>query len=464
MQFDEKFLIHSLSNVFIKQYFFPKEVSVSIDSRTLQVGDIFIPLNGKCVDGHMFLEDALKKGAAGIFIEQHKADILSAIDKALLKEKLIVIVPSTFDALLQLAFAWRSAYQGKVVGITGSVGKTSTKEALSHLLTSANIENIASINNQNTLLGSAINIMRIRPQHKVAIFEMGISHRGEMAQIANIVRPTIGIITNIGHQHMEGLGSLSDIAIEKRDIFKFFKEDNIGIINGDQSILSDVSYLHPVIKFGAKMSNQIQARKVRVVGAQINFIIKLYNKKYTLNIKKPHAGIVFQTLAVAAAAQLLGVADEVIIKGIQSVVTVEGRFQEMSCKFGGGVLINDCYNANPESMKAALMAFEQLEGTGKKIAVLGDMLGLGINSPFWHRQIGRFLRKVPSIKKVILVGKMVCWIQKTAPFSVEVIQVPDWKMAVDILNQEMLSAPFVLVKGSRDVGLSNLVEQFGSKN
>lgn len=462
MQFDRKFLTKTLSNVSIEQDYFPEDVLFSIDTRTLQAEDIFIALVGQKSDGHDFVADAFAKGASGCVINRAKASLLMKIDNKILHEKLVVLVDDTYQALLMLAAEWRKQFSFPVIGITGSVGKTSTKECLSYVLDQASIDHIASIDNQNTLIGSALNMLRMREHHKAAIFEMGISNRGEMARIAGLVRPTIGVITNIGHQHMDGLGSLNDIAIEKRDIFKYFAEDNIGIVNGDQPMLSDVSYLHPIITFGSKMSNQIQARKVRISGEQISFILKIYGKKYPVVIKRPHVGIINQVLAVAAVSHLLQIPDELIVRVIQEPVLVASRFQPFSCKFSGATLIDDCYNANPESVKAALLALQQIESTQQKIAVLGDMLGLGVNSPFWHRQIGRFLRKVPSVKKVILVGKLVEWVQKTAPFGCEIIMVPDWQSAATILEQDIKNKPVVLVKGSRAIGLDNLVKQFSS--
>jgi UDP-N-acetylmuramoyl-tripeptide--D-alanyl-D-alanine ligase len=165
-------------------------------------------------------------------------------------------------------------------------------------------------------------------------------------------------------------------------------------------------------------------------------------------------------LIVSAVGHLLQIPDELIVKVIQEPIVVAGRFQSFPCKFSGATLIDDCYNASPESVKAALLALQQIESTKQKIAVLGDMLGLGANSPFWHRQIGRFLRKVPSVRKVILVGKLVEWTQKTAPFGYNVVVVSDWQSAVDVLKEDMKMEPVILVKGSHAVGLSNLVMQF----
>jgi UDP-N-acetylmuramoyl-tripeptide--D-alanyl-D-alanine ligase len=191
--------------------------------------------------------------------------------------------------------------------------------------------------------------------------------------------------------------------------------------------------------------------------------MKIYKEKHTVTLTKPHTGSVFNALAATAAAHLLGVPHAIILKSIQEPLQVPGRFEQKDLKERKGTLINDCYNANPESMKAALLAFQNIETSAQKIAVLGDMLELGVNSPFWHRQLGRFLRKVPSLRQVILVGDLVKWTKKTAPVGLTVEVVPTWSDAVEKLSSKMDKESVVLVKGSNGVGLRHLVDAFTEK-
>ena len=275
------------------------------------------------------------------------------------------------QAFIKLACAWRDQFNYPVVGITGSVGKTSTKEILKSILHANNIPFIASEGNQNTRVGVAINIFKMRSNHQAAIFELGISKRGEMAELAKIARPSTAVITGIGHAHMEGLGSLADIALEKRDIFKYFNDSSIGIINGDQPLLANVGYNHPMIKFGSKTVNQIQARKIHATGTNISFVMKIYKEKCNVTLQHPHEGAVMNSLAATAIAYLLRVPTAKIIEGIQQPLRVSGRFEEKALSAKKGKIIHDCYNANPESMKAALLAFQKIETKAQKIAVLG---------------------------------------------------------------------------------------------
>ena len=428
--------------------------------RTMQSGDIFVALSGLRSDGHDYIPDVLAKGAAGIIIAHNKKQILEKIDKELLAKKLVIVVPNPEQALIALAARWRKQFEYPVIGITGSIGKTSTKETIAKILKYHGVNYLANQGNQNTKIGISLNVLRMRTHHQVALFEVGINKRGEMAKLADLLQPTSGIITGIGHSHMEGLGSLADIAAEKRSLFKNFTDKSIGIINGDQPILACVSYPHPVMKFGSKTTNQIQSRKIKIDASGISFILKIYKEKFPIKLHQTHAGAISHALAAAAVAYLLNIPTDVIVAALEKEQAIAGRFQQLAMNHARGMLINDCYNASPESMKAALTAFEYLDTPALKIAVLGDMLELGANAPFWHRQLGRFLRKVPTLKKVILVGSQVEWIKKTAPASLVIEHVPNWQEAAKSLQNQMGEKSVVLVKGSNGVGLQNLVEQF----
>lgn len=455
MRFDDHFIKQVVPGVSIAYGRIPEDATFSIDSRHVQPGTIFVALKGAHRDGHDFVENAFANGASGCIIAESKKEILTRICD--IKNKCVMLVKDPLQALISLSAAWRSCFDYPVVAITGSVGKTSTKEFLSQIMKGCGKNFLVSHGNQNTKLGLALNILRMRKDHELAIFEVGISKRGEMAELAEFLRPTTALITNIGHQHMDGLGSLHDIALEKRDVFKYFTQESIGIINGDQPILANVSYQHPVIKYGSKTINQIQARKLRVLGSHISFVLKIYKNKYSIVLDHPHVGSVFNVLAATAVAHWLGVSDEMIVSAVQKPCVVAGRFEECEVAGGQGIVINDCYNASPESLKAALLAFQQIETKSPKIAILGDMLGLGVNSPFWHRQVGRFLRKVPSLSKVILVGNLVSWVKKTAPIGLRVEVVSSWQEAVAKLEADLANKPAILVKGSRAMGLDNLV-------
>ncbi len=460
MQFDENFIRQILSDASIYGTI-PINLSFSIDSRNIRKDDIYVALSGQQCDGHQFVVNACKNGARGAIISSNfLTECQQELKKNNLNDTFLIVVDNPKKALIKLAIAWREQFNIPIIGVTGSVGKTFTKEMIAKVFYVAGKSYVASYGNQNTQIGVALNVLRLRSEHEVAVFEMGVNRRGEMALLAQIVKPTIAVITSVGHAHMEGLGSLQDIALEKRNIFKYFTENDIGIVNGDQPLLASVSYHHPVIKVGLKTTNQIQARKMRFVDAHTRCVVKLYKEKYDVVLSKPHAGAVNSALIAAAVGYILMLPHSKIIEAIQEPIEVAGRFERRSLKIGTGTMISDCYNANPESMKAALTAFQHIGTSSVKIAVLGDMLELGVNSPFWHRQIGRFFRKVPSLKKVILVGNLVEWVEKTLPINVKAKRVVTWQEA-ELALAEMVDGKdnLILVKGSNGVGLLNLVER-----
>ncbi len=459
MLLDQNFLKAALIDCTIIQSGFLRPLSFCIDSRTIKQGDIFVPLIGNTHNGHRFIADALAKGAAGFFFNRAQKSALVEHKDVIEPSHCIIEVPDTLQALFTIARAWRAQLSIPVVGITGSVGKTTTKELLVSVLKDAGKQVYGSFANQNTRLGVALNILAITQAHECAVIEMGISKRGEMEQLAELVKPSIGIITAIGHAHMEGLGSIQSVAAEKRDIFKYYAASSIGVINGDTSLLQSVSYRHPVMKFGLKMTNQVQARRIIKNGDGLDFVLSIYHEKYPIHLSKCHEGLVYNILAAASAAHLLGIPAIVIARGVQKPISVKGRFERVSARNGADIIINDAYNANPESVKSALTAFESIKTAHRKIAVIADMLELGASGPFWHRQIGRFFRKTPSITEVILVGNLVEWIQEALPVHVTAHVVPDWQSALQCINNRFAHMEkLILFKGSRAMQLDKVVE------
>jgi UDP-N-acetylmuramoyl-tripeptide--D-alanyl-D-alanine ligase len=462
MYFNEHFLRGVLSEVKLISQAFPEDARFSVDSRSLQPGDIFVAIKGERTDGHDYLAAALKAGASGFIIDVRKQDILKSLDARELKNKLIIAVEDPLEAIFKMARVRRTQFANPIVAVTGSMGKTSTKELLSSILKLDGKECLASHANQNTKLGVALNLLRLQDHHECAVLEVGINARGEMAEIAELLRPNFAIITGIGHCHLEGLGSIGDIAAEKRAIFKYFSGDNIGIVNGDQPLLASVGYSHPIVKFGFKTTNQIQARKVRTHTDHMSFILKIYREKFILNIPQTHNGILFNTLSATAAAYLLGVPTQTIVEAVRQPVMVPGRFERRTLVNKHGILIHDAYNANPESMKAALATFTRLPTKARKIVVLGDMLELGIHSPFWHRQLGRVLRKMSATHHIILVGSEVQWTKKALPVGASVDTVATWQDAMSVLEQQLKQESVVLVKGSHGTGLYQLAEKMST--
>lgn len=439
------------------------EVSFSIDSRSFESGDIFIALPGAKIDGHFFIQDVVEKGAGGLIIQD--TSWLKNISSDWFKNHPVIIVKNSYQALINLAKFWRSQLTIPVVGVTGSIGKTTTKEMLRHILTCAGKKVHASWKNQNTDIGLSLNLLKTRLDHDVVVLEMGIDAKGEMAVLASIAQPTIGIITAIAHSHGQFLGTLSDVAYEKRQIFSFFSSENIGVIAGDQPLLADICYNHSVVKFGFKTKNQVQARKVALVydehgDPKTQFVLKSYGEKAIVTLPVHHHGYVNNALAASAAAYFLNIPLAVVVQGLETYRGFEGRFEIKAIKGGLGTIINDCYNANPESMKAALKAFDVMPSKGPKIAVLGDMLELGERELYWHRQIGRVVAASSSITMAVLIGERAGHMANLISQSIQVLCAKTWEEAVPLLQKHLGQRSLVLVKGSLGMRLKNIIDVF----
>lgn len=438
---------------------FPAHATFSVDTRTLQQGDIFVAIVGERVDGHDFIEQALAKGAQGFILHENKKEILTQKFQKDFENKVVVFVPDSAKALIQLAHAWRMQFNYPVVAVTGTVGKTTTKEIIRNILKQTTWQYIVSSGNQNTLIGVSLNIFKMRPEHQVAVFEVGINDVGSMKKLAELLRPTFAAITYVGHGHTQGLKDLATVSREKRDVFSTFTQSDIGIINGDQPELAQISYMHPVIRFGKKTTNQIQARKIVCKNNTISLIIKIYQKKYSVILPTCNLARVSNALAAIAVGKILQIPDELLIKGVEQPVEVAGRFQVLQHP-SGSVLIHDGYNSNPESAKAALLAFEQYQTPLKKIIVLGDMKELGDQTDFWHRQLGRMVRKVCNVTAVVLIGSHVQSTQKTLPIGLKSYVFENVDQAFDLLQSMLLQKDKVfLCKASNSVGFSTLIQK-----
>lgn len=458
MHIDAQFVAKVLPNILI-QGKFPVDANFTVDSRAVQKGDVFVAIVGTRVDGHDFIEQALQNGASGIIANQSYEKNFIQKYGTEFENKSIIFVPDSAQALIEIAHAWRMQFNYPVAAITGSVGKTTTKEMVRNILKQTDKKYVVSAGNQNTLIGVSLNILKMRPDHHAAVFELGIAEKGSMKKLVQLLRPNFAAITYVGHSHMQGLGSVEQVAREKREIFSMLAHADVGIINGDQKELSEISYPHPVIRFGKKTTNQVQARKIVVLNNSISFIAKIYQKKYTVILPTVNQVRVSNALCAIAVGKLLQISDELIIQGICQPLVVEGRFQILP-HFSGSIIIHDAYNANPESMKASLAAFESYQTSLKKVLVLGDMMELGAQSNFWHRQLGRMARKVSNVESIVLIGKHVEWAKKTVPLGIKTMKFDSIEDAFDTLKSMLLQKDkVVLFKASNSLRFSQLIQK-----
>ncbi len=351
---------------------------VAIDSRKIAPGGIFIATRGEKVDGHCFIAEVAAGGALGIVCEQEPDDCPVPY----------ILVDDSFRALKEIAEFYRKQLAIKVVGITGSVGKTSTKEFIASVL-SQKYKVLKTQGNFNNEVGLPLTVLSIRQEHQVAVLEMGISDFGEMHRLSKIARPDICVMTNIGQSHLENLGTREGILRAKSEIFDYMDPEGYVFVNGDDDLLCQMGKKgeHDPIHFGLAPQNEIFASNVvskGLFGSQA--VIHANLQVFPVDIPLPGAHMVLNALAAAGVGMLLGLDIQEIKAGIASVAAVAGRSNVLSLSFC--TLIDDCYNANPASMRAALDLLAL--ALGRKVAVLGDMFELGEGKERLHGEVGSY--------------------------------------------------------------------------
>lgn len=361
-----------------------------IDSRTVEKDYLFIAVKGQKVDGHDFVEQVFDKGALCVMSEK-ELDI----------EKPYIIVESTLIALKLLAKYYRQQLEIKVVGISGSVGKTSTKEFIATVL--AEKYNVYKTKgNFNNEIGLPLTVLGIRDEHEIAVLEMGISDFGEMSRLADIARPDICVITNIGICHLENLKDRDGVLKAKTEMFDFGADGFVTVLNGDDDKLSTIKevagkkpYFTGVDGIFDCYANNID--DLGILGTKCN--INIDNNTFDVYIKIPGVHMVRNALTAAMVSRILGLNDMMIKNGIEKVVDAAGRVNIIHKEY---TIIDDCYNANPVSMKASLDLLSKTQG--RRIAVIGDMYELGEKENEYHNEIGRYAAD-KNIDCIFVTGK-----------------------------------------------------------
>jgi len=385
-----------LSNNELEAFVFGKGnfgvIEFCLNSKSISNNSCFVAFEGEKNNGNEFLKEAFENGALGCIIDsKYKNFYLNDCSK--FHEKTwCLAVKNVKEAYLYLAEKWKELFKGiKSIGITGSVGKTTTKEILGHVLKKAGHIPLITKNSENGIIGLANTLLRLRGHHTIIVCEVGISKIGEMEKLSKALKPDIGVITYVGKAHLTGLKDLKTIAAEKSKLFNYLNNEGFVIINGDCIELTKLQYPGKVITFGQRKTNKV--RLSRIVFA-LNFIsghLSIDEKSSTIRLKSINLGFANSVLAAAGVSTALNIQYELLKEALQEFVPVDGRFNIVKSKIGG-FFINDAYNANPESMKTSLVAFEKIDKTKKKLLVIGDMLELGEFSDFEHKKIINFLK------------------------------------------------------------------------
>ncbi len=421
---------------------------ISTDSRTLKSGELFVPLRGPNFDGHDFLLRALRNGAAACLSEE----MVGAFPVPLIQ------VPDTLVALGDLAAARRREFSGPVIGLTGSTGKTTTKEMVAHILALTG-PGLKTEGNFNNLVGLPLTLFRLQEDHEWVVLEMGMSARGEIARLTEIAEPFVGIVTNVGPAHLETLHNIEGVLRAKGELFASMKPGSIAVINADDERVARLPVANGVrrIFFGLSAEAQVRAENIRAAGRTLEFELLLPEGCWPVRLQVAGRHNVQNALAAAAAAFALGVDGEIIVAGLEAFRPAPGRMEVVSVK-DDILILEDSYNANPLSVKAALMTLDELGGEGRRIAVLGDMLELGKTSAELHREIGQAAGR--RVDLLVLLGKMAAEVAEGARevglTEEQIVIAGSHEEAVSCLCSRLQCGDRVLVKGSRGMTMEKI--------
>ncbi|NLU31760.1 MAG: UDP-N-acetylmuramoyl-tripeptide--D-alanyl-D-alanine ligase [Clostridiaceae bacterium] len=424
--------------------------SVSTDSRTLEPGCLFVAIRGERFDGHNYIREALDKGAALVMAEKG-ASIPDGVPA--------VLVEDTLKALGRLAEYHRSRFDIPVVAVTGSVGKTSTKEMIAATL-SAKFRVHKTKGNFNNEIGLPLSVLELDDSHQAAVFEMGMRGFGEIDYLSRIVRPDIAIITNIGISHIERLGSRQNILKAKLEIIHWLKDDGHVILNGDDELLSGLRGLleQKTLFYGMDESCDVRATDLLSKGEEgVSFSVRYRNREHRYFVPAPGIHNVQNALAAISTALVLGFDDETIEKGL---LEYSGDRMRMNITETDGIkVINDAYNAAPASVSSALRVLCEIGANRRKWAVLGDMLELGDWAEDAHREIGMQVAEA-GIDYLVGVGDLARWYVEGAldhgmPLeNTRLFQ--DADDARSYISQRIARGDVILFKGSRKMNLDVL--------
>lgn len=420
---------------------------ITTDSRQAKEGSLFVAIVGEKVDAHRFIPSVYEQGALCVVCERAPENPMGAY----------ILVKSSLEAVKGIAEFYRQQLDIKVVGITGSVGKTSTKEMIASVL-SEKYKVLKTLGNFNNELGLPLTVFRLRDEHEIAVLEMGINHFGEMHRLSKVARPDICVITNIGQCHLEYLGDRDGVLRAKSEIFDFLAPDGKIILNGDDDKLAAVKSVRGITPcfFGTASDRAIRADHIESLGLKgVKCRIYVGEDSFDVTIPIPGYHMVLNALAATAVGISMGMTPEEIKRGIEKLEALGGRFKIIEKH--GILVVDDCYNANPVSMKASLGALN--DAIGRKVAILGDMGELGEKKEEFHAQVGAYAGSL-DIQLCICVGELCSYLADAARSvnpNMEIYVFSELEEALKELPSLIRQGDNVLVKASHAMHFERIV-------
>jgi UDP-N-acetylmuramoyl-tripeptide--D-alanyl-D-alanine ligase len=422
----------------------------SIDSRTVEADELFFAVKGERLDGHDFVEQALQQGAVGAVVRKHQLTRYPA-------KSGLVAVEDTLIALQTLATAVRRLWGKPVIGVTGSVGKTTTKEAIAHLL-SSRYRVLKSEGNFNNHFGLPLMLLKLQPEHQVAVIEMGMSHTGEIAALAKIAHPEIGVVTAVAPVHLEFFHSIADIARAKYELIAGLPAGGTAILNADDQYVSQFGrdFKGRVVRYGLKMPADVSAQNIELRGPQgsvFDLVVDGCREHATLPLVGIHN--ISNALGAVAVALERGLTPSEAVAALSTLVPADKRGQVL--QLGNITVVNDCYNSNPKALDAMVDTLALMPGR-RRIVIAGEMLELGASSAELHRQSGRHMaaKKIDFLLGVRGLAEHMAEGARGAGLKAEFVATPE--EAGEWLARETRDGDVVLLKASRGVKLEKALE------
>ncbi len=433
---------------------------VSTDTRTMKPGAVFIALRGERYDAHEFVKEALKKGARAIVVEEAWFEA----HKRQASKYPLLVVKDTFEYFTSFAYLYRKRFDCPIIAVTGSNGKTTTKELLTSILKKRYRVN-ATVGNQNNHIGVPLTLFRLSPSHNICVLEMGTNRPGDIAHLARIAVPSHALITNIGKAHLEGLKDRESIAEEKGALFRSVPPHGLLFWNKDEPLLRKYTKGKRVVTYAFHHKADVQCLRTRVdekgcVEMEIQ-AEKYYSRPFTVKPAIPGMAAAQNALAVLTVA----LAFRVPLRDIrEQIAKFRGFSRRMEIKrVHGIILIDDAYNSNPDSVRAAVEIVQEMKTKGRKILVLGDMLELGTRSAAEHREVGELLVQM-GFQYLFTFGRHARRIAEAVkPHAEFVRHYTDKEKLCDDIRDFVASGDAVLVKGSNAMQMGDVVAALAEK-
>ncbi|MFP3867464.1 MAG: UDP-N-acetylmuramoyl-tripeptide--D-alanyl-D-alanine ligase [Desulfobacteraceae bacterium] len=438
-------------------------IGISTDSRTTQTGQLFIPLKGERHDGHDFISLACKRGTGGVLVAE---TWWRSHFHILPKEVAVISVPDTLTALGDLARTWRQRFCLPLVAITGSCGKTTTKEMAAQIAAAA-YQVLKNELNFNNLIGLPQTLLNLNATHQVVIVEMGMNRFGEIRRLAQIAAPTIGVLTNVYPAHTEGVGDIEGVGRAKAELLEALADNQLLIYNQDDQRLARLAERFPgqTLSFGLSAPAQVRGRKRRCHGFQGQAIeFHWQGRPWPVLLKISGLHHLYNSLAAAAVGLALGLPPPQIVAGLENFLPLDKRTQLITLKSGVHI-INDSYNANPGSMAMALQTLADLRNQGRTVAALGDMLELGAGAIQAHQELGEQACR-HNLDLLVAYGDYRDQVAQAAcaagMAASQVYAVASQAEGVRVLKRFLRPGDWLLVKGSRGMRMENLISALGA--